>query len=255
MNTIAIIQARMSSSRLPGKVLLPLADIPVLSHIIIRLQNCKTIKKVLVATSADSSDDSISEHCAIMGIECYRGSLLDVLDRYYQCAKQFNATSVVRITADCPTIDSVIVDAVVTGFLAGNYDYYSHGGEFPDGLDCEVISFPALEKAWRYAILPSEREHVCPYIHTTHKSDFKTGFLELFKGLQHMRWTLDEPSDYELLKKIFNALHKPNKIFLTNDILTILKKHPEWLSINGDIARNSGYKKSLEHDKNFLSSK
>lgn len=255
MNTIAIIQARMSSTRLPGKVLLPLAGVPVLSHVITRVQHSKTIKKVVVATSTDSSDDAISEYCAAMGIECYRGSLLDVLDRYYQCAKQFNASSVARITADCPAIDSVIVDAVVTGFLAGNYDYFSHGGQFPDGLDCEIISFPALEKAWKYATLPSEREHVCPYIHTTHKSEFKTGSLELFKGLQHMRWTLDEPSDYEILKKIFNALYKPNEIFLTNDILMLLKKHPEWLSINGSITRNSGYKKSLGHDKEFLRNK
>lgn len=255
MNTIAIIQARMSSTRLPGKVLLPLSGIPVLGHVVTRVKNCKTVKNVLVATSIDASDNHIAQYCNLTGIDCYRGSLLDVLDRYYECAKQANADAIVRITADCPAIDPVIVDAVVTGFLAGNYDYYSHGGEFPDGLDCEVISFSALEKAWKNANLPSEREHVCPYIHTNHKSEFKTGSLQLFNGLQHLRWTLDEPSDYELLKKIFNSLQRPSDPFLTNDILSLLMKHPEWLSINAEIPRNEGYQKSLDQDLDFLRSK
>jgi spore coat polysaccharide biosynthesis protein SpsF (cytidylyltransferase family) len=206
----------------------------------------------VVATSTDPSDDAIEEYCKQLDFEFYRGSLLDVLDRYYQCAKAENASTIVRITADCPVIDPVVVDAVVTGFFAGDYDYYSLSGEFPDGLDCEVISFNALEKAWKNANLPSEREHVCPYIHTSHKSEFKTGGLELFTGLQHMRWTLDEPNDYELLKIIYDSLYKQEEIFLTYSILLEFQKNPEWININKTISRNSGYQKSLVQDEIFL---
>lgn len=252
MSVVAIIQARMSSTRLPGKVLLPLAGVPALNHIVSRIKSCKTIEKVIVATSTKSSDDDIDKFCRQSNFDFYRGSLLDVLDRYYQCAKSENANTIVRITADCPVIDPIVVDAVVTGFLTGNYDYYALSGEFPDGLDCEVISFRALEKAWLEAYLPSEREHVCPYIHTNHKSEFKTGGLELFTGLQNMRWTLDEPNDYELLKNIYASLYKPEKIFLTNEILFELRKNPEWLNINQTISRNAGYQKSLVQDEVFL---
>lgn len=248
MNTIAIIQARMSSTRLPGKVLLPLAGVPVLQHVVSRIGFCRTIDKVLVATSIDPSDDAIAQYCKKMMIDCYRGSLLDVLDRYYHCAKKSQAQTIVRITADCPAIDPVVVDAVVTGFLAGNYDYYCLMGEFPDGLDCEVTSFSALEKAWLNAKLASEREHVCPYIHTSNKSDFKTGGLQLFSNLQNMRWTLDEPSDYALLEKIFNELYQPQKLFLSNDILRVIALHPDWIFINSQIERNAGYLKSLKND-------
>jgi spore coat polysaccharide biosynthesis protein SpsF len=248
MSVIAIIQARMSSTRLPGKVLLPLAGKPVLNHVVSRVRSCKIIDKVVVATSTDSSDDAIETFCKESKINLYRGNLLDVLDRYYQCAKSMNAKTIVRITADCPVIDPVVVDAVITGFLAGGYDYYSLTGEFPDGLDCEVISFNAAEKAWKNANLPSEREHVCPYIHTSHKSKFKTGGLGLFTGLQHMRWTLDEPSDYVLLQKIFDCLYQPMQLFLTNDILNLMSLHPDWMSINSEIERNAGYLKSLQND-------
>lgn len=254
MSVIAIIQARMSSTRLPGKVLLPLAGVPALNHVVSRIRSCKTIDKVVVATSTDPSDDAIETYCFKSNFDLYRGSLLDVLDRYYQCSKSVNANTIVRITADCPVIDPVVVDAVVTGFLAGGYDYYGLSGEFPDGLDCEVISFKALEKAWTNASLPSEREHVCPYIHTSHKSEFKTGGLELFTGLQHMRWTLDEPNDYELLKIIYDSLYKPDEVFLTNNILLEFKKNPEWININQTISRNAGYQKSLVQDEVFLKS-
>ena len=248
MSVIAIIQARMSSTRLPGKVLLPLGGVPALNHVVSRIRSCKTIDKVLVATSTDPSDDAIETYCGESNFDLYRGSLLDVLDRYYQCAKSVNANTIVRITADCPAIDPIVVDAVVTGFLAGAYDYFSLSGEFPDGLDCEVISFSALKNAWVNANLPSEREHVCPYIHTSHKDEFKTGGLQLFTKLQDMRWTLDESSDYELLQKIFDRLYPKNKLFLTNDILSLFSMHPDLININNEIKRNAGYLKSLQND-------
>lgn len=213
MTVIAIIQARMSSSRLPGKVLLPLGGVPVLNHVVSRIKSCKTIDKVIVATSMDPLDDAIENYCYQSNYDLFRGSLLDVLDRYYQCAKTMNAKTIVRITADCPVIDPVIVDAVVTGFLAGGYDYYSLSGEFPDGLDCAVIAFEALEKANKYATLTSDREHVGSYIYSTAKEYFKIGGLEIFNKLSDIRLTLDEPADFKLLTLIFENLYGQKKYF------------------------------------------
>ena len=164
MTVVAIIQARMSSSRLPGKVLLPLVEKPVLAHVIERLSYSRLIEKIVVATSVDSSDDPIANFCRENHVLCFRGSLEDVLDRYYRAAIENHADSVVRITADCPVIDPVVVDAVITGFLSGNYDLFGLDGEFPDGLDCTVFSLSALKKARLNAKLKSEREHVGPYI-------------------------------------------------------------------------------------------
>lgn len=239
----------MSSTRLPGKVLLPLADKPVLHHVVSRIKKCRTINKVVVATSSDISDDVIQNYCEQSNIDFYRGHLSDVLDRYYQCAHMLNAHNIVRITSDCPAIDPIIVDAVVTGFLAGNYDYYGLSGEFPDGLDCEVISFAALHNAWENATLPSDREHVCPYLYSTAKNSFKIGGLEIFKKLGGIRLTLDEPSDYKLLKLIFEDLYHKNEIFLINDILDLLQKNPSWLNLNSSIIRNQGYEISLQNDR------
>ena len=164
MRVIAIIQARMSSTRLPGKVLMPLAGQPVLGHVVERIRACQTIADVVVATSSDATDDDIEAWCKSVGVSCYRGSLNDVLDRYYQAGLLHAADAVVRITADCPAIDPTIVDEVVHGYLAGGYEFYGLAGEFPDGLDCTVFAFSALARAWREAALPSEREHVGPYI-------------------------------------------------------------------------------------------
>jgi spore coat polysaccharide biosynthesis protein SpsF len=249
MSVVAIIQARMSSTRLPGKVLLPLAGVSVLSHVVSRIKSCKTVERVVVATSTDCSDDAIVEHCLQEKFDFYRGNLSDVLDRYYQCAKSTDASTIVRITADCPVIDPVIVDAVVTGFLAGDYDYYSLSGEFPDGLDCAVIAFGALEKANKYATLPSDREHVGSYIYSTAKDFFKIGGFEIFNKLNNIRLTLDEPADFKLLTLIFENLYGGEKIFLINDILQLLNENPFWLKINSSIIRNEGYKLSLIRDR------
>jgi spore coat polysaccharide biosynthesis protein SpsF (cytidylyltransferase family) len=247
MKPIAIIQARMGSSRLPGKVLMPLANKPVLAHVVERLGMCRTLQGVVVATSTDLSDDVIEKFCATQDIRCYRGSLEDVLDRYYQSALLSGANPIVRITADCPVIDPVVVDAVVTGFLAGNYDFYGLAGEFPDGLDCTVFGFAAIERAWKEARLKSEREHVGPYIEN-HPEIFRNGGLQLFSGLAHHRWTLDEPRDYALLSAIFDRLYQSEKTFLINDILQLLALEPELITGNAGIVRNAGYLKSLEND-------
>jgi spore coat polysaccharide biosynthesis protein SpsF len=247
-NIVAIIQARMSSSRLPGKVLMPLAGKPVLEHVVRRIQACKRITKVVVATSTDHTDDTIQAWCEKEEISHYRGSLDDVLDRYYQAAKIHKADAVVRITADCPAIDPTIVDEVVMGFLTGGYDYYGLSGEFPDGLDCTVFSFAALERAWREAKLKSEREHVGPYVEK-HPELFKIGGYNKFKGLSHHRWTLDEPRDYEFLQAVFARLSQKGTPFLAAEILALLDKEPEIMAINSNIVRNEGYLKSLAEDR------
>ena len=248
MRTVCIVQARMSSTRLPGKVLLPLAGREVLAHVLDRLDFCKTLDEVVVATSSDASDDVLAKWCRARGVRVFRGSLHDVLDRYYQCAIEHKATAVVRITADCPALDPTLVDEVVRGFHAGGYDLFYLGGEFPDGLDCEVFSFAALERAWREAALPSEREHVGPYI-ANHPKWFRLGSLEKFKGLAHHRWTLDEPRDLVFLQSLFGRLQRPDgQPFLTQDILDLLEREPERLQTNEGIVRNEGLLKSLAAD-------
>ena len=245
MKVVAIVQARMSSSRLPGKVLLPLAGKPVLAHVIERLQSCNSLDGLVLATSIKSEDGAIQQWCSANRVDCFRGSLNDVLDRYYQAATHYKADAIVRITADCPLIDPMIVDEVVEGFLAGNFDAYSLAGEFPDGLDCQVFSYSAIERAWSEAKLPSEREHVGPYIEKTHPELFNIGSLEKFSGLSHHRWTLDEARDYEFLQAVFARLCKEGSLFRTSEILALLEREPDLLQINSGIIRNEGYLKSL----------
>lgn len=249
MKVVAIIQARMSSTRLPGKVLMPLAGQPVLGHVVERIRACQTIADVVVATSTDATDDDIEAWCKSADVSYYRGSLNDVLDRYYQAGLLHGADAVVRITADCPAIDPIIVDEVVHEFLVGGYEFYGLAGEFPDGLDCTVFAFSALARAWREAALPSEREHVGPYIEK-HPEIFKSGGLKKFSGLSHYRWTLDEPRDYEFLQRVFTRLYHQGQIFLASDVLALLENEPELMQLNSDIVRNEGYLKSLIEDGN-----
>ena len=249
MRVVGIIQARMSSTRLPGKVLLPLAGEPVLAHVVARTRACPLIDEVWVATSIDKSDDAIESWCQAENIRCYRGSLLDVLDRYVQAARLAKADAVVRITADCPALDPQLLTEVVQGFVSGKYDLYGLSGEFPDGLDCSVFSMGALDRAWAEAKLPSEREHVGPYVEG-HPELFKLGGLRKFDGMDlgRHRWTLDEPEDYELLTRIFDSF-PPKTIFQAKDVLDLFTQQPEWLQINKHIGRNEGYVRSLEEDK------
>ncbi len=248
MRIVCIIQARMSSTRLPGKVLLPLAGQEVLAHVLDRLAVCETIDDVVVATSTQQSDDVLAQWCEIHGVQVFRGSLNDVLDRYYQCAVKARADAVVRITADCPALDPTIVDEVVRGFMSGSYDLFYLGGEFPDGLDCAVFSFPALERAWRESTLKSEREHVGPYV-VNHPEWFHLGSLQKFTGLAHHRWTLDEPRDLVFLRAIFERLQRLDcQPFLARDILELLEREPELLRANEGILRNEGLLKSIAAD-------
>ena len=199
MKIAAIIQARMSSKRLPNKVMLPLSGKPVLEHVIERLKYSKIIQDIIVATSSDISDQKIVDYCKKKKINFFCGNLTDVLDRYYQAAKKNNIDVVVRITSDCPLIDPEVVDEVLKNFFLNDYDLFSLGGEFPDGLDCQVFKFSALAKSWDEATLKSDREHVGTYIENTNPKSFKTGALKKFKNLQNYRWTIDQIEDYEFL--------------------------------------------------------
>lgn len=248
MKIIALVQARINSQRLPKKVLLPLEDKTVLGHIVHRLFYCKSLDEIVVATSTETSDKEIVNWCKTNKVKFFCGSLNDVLDRYYKASCYYKADAIVRITADCPVIDPKIVDEVIAGFVNGNYDGYSLSGDFPDGLDCQVFSHSAIEKSWREAKLLSDREHVGAYIEKTRRELFVLGGLFKFKGLNHHRWTLDEPRDYDFLKQIFLKLYKKDYLFYTEDILALLKKEPKLMDINSGIIRNAGYLKSLRED-------
>ena len=251
MKTVAIIQARMDSSRLPGKIMKPLAGKPVIWHVVDRLRYSKNLDQIVVATTTNHEDDVVAEFCKEQEVPFFRGSEEDVLDRYYQAAKKFVADPIVRITGDCPVIDPTIVDEVIKGYFKWGYDIYGLSGEFPDGLDCGLFAFWVLEDTWKHAVLPSEREHVGPYM-KKHPEKYRAGHYEKFEGLGDHRWTLDEEADYWFLREIFDRLYKPGKPFLTQDILNLLKRESELMEINKGIIRNEGYLKSLAEDKEFL---
>jgi spore coat polysaccharide biosynthesis protein SpsF len=236
-NTVAIVQARMGSTRLPGKILKPLAGKPALWHLLDRLRRCRHVATIVIATTVHPRDDVVESLCRDMNVACFRGSEEDVLDRYYRAAVQFGADPVLRITADCPVIDPVVVDDVVSGYFSDRYDVYGLGGEFPDGLDCVLYSRHALETAWREASLPEEREHVQPYM-DKHPEIFRRGLLKRFHGLAHHRWTLDDESDYQLLSGIFDRLYVPGRIFLTDDILRLAEREPQLFALNVGSGRN-----------------
>lgn len=255
---LGLIQARTGSTRLPGKILMEFCGKPDLYHVYDRTKKSKKIDEIIVATTDKISDDKVFDYCEKEDIKCFRGSEDDVLDRFYQCCKQRGLSekdSVVRITADCPLIDPVIIDKVIEYFLENDFDYVSNAIEptYPDGLDVEVFLFSALEKSWKEAKLPSEREHVTPYIRNN-ESLFKIGSFKNSVDLSHYRWTLDEIEDYRLINIIYEKLYSQDDVFDTEDILLFLKDNPQLNEINNKYARNEGYLKSLEADKKIESS-
>lgn len=243
----AIIQARMSSTRLPKKVLLPLGGKTVLEQVIDRVKQAKHIDNLIIATSDQADDNPINNLCKKIGVTCFRGSLHDVLDRYYQAAKTYNIKHICRITSDNPLIDPSIIDTVAEVYLSGKYEYVSTGRiitTFPDGVDTEMFSFELLEQTWREAKLPSEREHVTPYI-WEHPDKFRVHHIQNNKDLSHIRLAIDEPKDYELFTVIFEKIENPT----LENVLAFLDKNPEVRKINSSILADEGYVKSLKDDK------
>lgn len=197
---LGVIQARMNSARLPGKVLMPICGIPMLLFMARRVQEAKNIDILVVATSMEKTDDKIRDLCRQHRILCFSGSLNDVLDRFYWLAQIFHPQQIVRLTGDCPMIDSEVIDSTISHHIKGDYDYTRNYG-YPDGLDVEVFTFEALQKAWRDSTSPYDREHVCPYFYT-HPDMFKLGRLENVTDLSNVKISVDTPEDYAKISKL-----------------------------------------------------
>ncbi len=247
---IAIVQARSGSTRLPGKTMIDIAGKPMLWHVINRLKHSRRLTDIVIATTTNPNDNAIIRLAGENNIKSYAGSEEDVLDRYYQAAVKFKADVIVRITADCPMIDPVIVDKTIEHYLNGKFDYVSNTVKptYPDGLDTEVFSFRSLQRAWKEAKLKSEREHVTPYL-WKHPELFIIGNIKNDTDLSRFRWTVDTEEDLQFAREIYRRLYKAHGMFYMEDILELLKQHPELLAINSNSKRNEGYAKSLREDK------
>lgn len=246
---IAIIQARTGSSRLPNKVLMKIREKTLLELYVNRVKKSRLIDKIVVATTEKAEDDLIEELTKYLGIECFRGSENDLLDRYYQCAKKYHADVVVRATPDDPFVDPEIIDRAIMIFQENSVDFVNNHFEptFPEGLDIEVYSMAALEKAWREARLLSEREHVFPYFQD-HPEKFRTIVFKQETDYSQLRWTIDYICDYEMVKTIYEYLYEKKPVFLQNDILQLLEAHPEIALMNSHIRRKEGVNRSKEKD-------
>ncbi len=246
---IAIIQARAGSSRLPNKVMKYLEDKTVLEHVVSRVRTSRYIDEVFVATTIDKNNLPLVQLCSSQNIRVFCGSEDDVLDRFYQLAKLIHPDHIVRITSDCPVIDPEIIDLIIENHLRSNSDYTSNTilDSFPDGLDTEIFSFSALEKAWFEAKLSSEREHVTPYI-KKHPDLFAIKSIVSEINYANKRWTLDTDSDFRFLTVLFSNLYNSNPLFGMREILNLLDEQPSLEIINSNIIRNEGYLKSLKND-------
>lgn len=244
MRTVAIIQARMSSSRLPGKVLHDIAGQPMLVRVLERARRGKTVDDVMVATTTDPADDPIVRMCHERGYPVYRGSMFDVLDRYYGAARQAQADVIVRITADCPVIDPQVIDQVVDTFHAQGADFACNRlpppwkRTWPIGLDTEVCSFTGLERAWKEASLPYEREHVMPYFYDV-EGRFKVVVVDHDPDYGSLRWTVDTAEDQRLLREIF-ARFNGSDTFTWMDVLHLIEREPQLLQINAGVRHKVG---------------
>jgi glutamate-1-semialdehyde 2,1-aminomutase/spore coat polysaccharide biosynthesis protein SpsF len=245
---VAVIQARMGSSRLPGKTMADIEGHPMLWHVVQRVKRAALVNEIVVATSELLTDDPIARFCEQEDIRCFRGSENDVLDRYYQAARAESADVVVRVTGDCPLIDPSVIDKVVECFLTGEYDYASNTlvRTYPDGLDAEVFSFQALEEAWKQATRPSDREHVTPYLHSPR---FRTFGVENDVALPRKkhRWTVDEIADLEFVRGVYAGLRQKTE-FGMSDVLDYLNEQTELQDFNASITSNEGYYRSLLKD-------
>lgn len=241
MKVVGIIQARMGSTRLPGKVLLDLAGEPMLARVVNRVRRAQTLDEVVVATTMQPADDAIVRLCAERGWPCFRGSEEDVLDRYYRAAVAHQTDIVVRITSDCPLIEPEIVDRVVREFLdlQPSVDYACNvlpQRTFPRGLDTEAMRFDVLEQVWREDLNPAWREHVTPYIHRN-PDLFRIHGVVNEVDYSDMRWTVDTPEDLAFVRRIYD--HFGHNRFSWREVLAVLAEHPEWLEINRHVQQKT----------------
>lgn len=251
MKTVAIIQARMSSRRLPGKILETIGTEPLLAHVVRRAQASGVFDVVSIATSTDTSDDPVQQFCDSQNIPCFRGSLKDVLDRYERAAQSLHAEIITRLTGDCPLLDPAVIRQIVGAFDPRRYDYVSNTVErtYPKGLDTEVFSMHALNEAHKNARLPSEREHVTPYFYT-HPEQWRIRQITQKTDRSLLRWTVDEPRDLAFVRAIVQ--HLGSGTYGQSEILALLKAHPDLQRMNEGIDPNEGYQRSLKEDEAFL---
>ncbi|MCC7118688.1 MAG: glycosyltransferase family protein [Anaerolineales bacterium] len=253
-NVIAIIQGRMSSSRLPGKILAEIAGQPMLQRVFMRTSRSASVSQTIFATTTDSSDDPVAEYCEFSGIPFTRGSLYDVLDRYYQTAKSAKADVIVRITADCPAIDPELIDHAVNALLENDYDFVCnrlpppYSRTYPIGLDIEASAFKALQAAWKNAKEPHQREHVMPYIYEGVKlitdnrqlqtglspRGFKVALLHHTTDFGDYRWTVDTPEDLEFMREVYKHFDGRDD-FTWKEVLDLVHDRPELMKINANV--------------------
>lgn len=238
----------MASTRLPGKVLADIAGRPMLWHVVNRVALATLLDKVVVATSVEPTDDAIAEFCHDYHIECFRGSETDVLDRFYQAAKQCGAHTVVRITADCPLIDPHIIDKVIDAYRVGKFDYVTNALHYtyPDGLDTEVCSMAALETAWKEARQAADREHVTSYLRNAGRFRISNVACERPLPADSWRWTVDEPKDLAFVRSVYEHLWSQQQgAFYLEDIVQLLEREADLAKTNRGIVRNQGYYATL----------
>lgn len=238
----------MTSTRLPGKVLMHVMGRPLLSYQIERLRFSKKIKEIIIATTTNTEDDPIATLAHKEGLQVYRGSESDVLDRYYQAAKEYNAENIMRLTADCPLIDPEVCDQVADYYFNSKLDYVYTGETFAEGLDCEIFSFSAIKKACKNAQKKSEREHVTLYFRN-HPELFQSKQIQNDNDDSKYRITVDQKEDYLVVKAIIENLYSTNnKYFTIAEIKSFLDSHPKIFAINKNIGRNEGLLKSLDEE-------
>lgn len=235
-NIIVIVQARMGSSRLPGKILKQVLGRPLLSYQIERINRAKHVTGIIIATTTNASEMPIVKLCEHLSYPVFRGSEDDVLSRYYGAAKETGADVIVRLTSDCPVIDPDVIDDVIEYYLSHTYDYVSNSLErsYPRGMDTEVFSFKVLEEAYCKADLEFQREHVTPYIYQN-PNIYKLGNVLLSADESNHRWTVDTPEDFELIKLMIEHLYPVTPDFSLKDMLELHKRYPAWREINAEI--------------------
>ncbi len=250
----AIVQARLGSSRLPGKVLMDICGKPLLWHVLERVKAAGTLNDIIVATTNMPEDAPLREFLEQQDVKVFIGSEDDVLDRFYQAATHFGVDVIVRITPDDPFKDPDVIDRAVKLLVEADppVDYVSNcsydgsiRATYPEGIDVEVMTFDCLNKMWQRADRPSEREHLTPYLFRR-SDEFKTLGFEYSEDLSDLRWTIDYPRDMEFAREIYQRLFPAKPIFLMSDILEVLRREPRLAALNKDIPRYEGYTRSVQ---------
>lgn len=238
MKTVIVVQARMTSTRLPGKVLKQVLGKSLLEYLVERLRRVRLADAFVIATTTNDTDLPIVELCRRLALPVTRGSELDVLSRYGEAARLHDADVIVRVTSDCPLIDPSVIDDAIGLYRTHRpeYDYVSNAliQSYPYGMAVEVFSRQALEQAQREACAEPEREHVTPFIYTRPER-YRVGHLVQPEDHSHQRWTVDTPEDFELVRRILEALYPQKPEFDMQDVLALLERNPEWLAINAHV--------------------